>query len=231
LQDINLTLRAGEVLAICGVDGNGQQALMEVLAGITPATAGRITLAGVDLTRAGVAARMRAGLATIPADRAGTSLVQDMSVAENLMLRDSRRPPHARAGLLRPARSAEAAGRAIAGFAIRAAGPQALARQLSGGNQQKLVIARELGRRPRVLLAYQATWGLDPASTHFVRAQVLALRDAGGAVLYLSSELDEVLALGDRIGVMFAGRIVEVVPRGAVDLARIGLLMAGQAAP
>ena len=229
LRGIDLALHAGEVLAVCGIDGNGQAELVEALCGTAPGTAGRVRLDGVDITRLGVAARVRAGIATIPADRAGTSLVQEMNLAENLMLRDSAAEPHSSAGFLRPARSAAAAARAIDAYRIRAAGPQVLARQLSGGNQQKLVVARELARRPKLLLACQATWGLDPGAAHFVREQMLALRDAGGAVLYLSSDLEEVLALGDRIGVLFAGRLVETVALADVDLARIGLLMAGAA--
>lgn len=227
LHDIAFELRPGEILAVAGVDGNGQLELVETLAGLRRADQGTIMLDGADVTGRSVAARIAAGLAYIPADRSATSLIQAMTVAENLALRDVFRPPYARGPWVAFARRDEACRRLIDRFAIRASGPQALAAQLSGGNQQKIVVAREIDRAPRVLLAFQATWGLDPGATRFVREQVVALRNAGNAVLYISSELDEVLALGDRIGVMFGGRLVETVPRAQVDLGRIGALMAG----
>ena len=177
-----------------------------------------------------VAARVRAGLAYIPADRGMTSLVQGMSIAENLALRDIGRAPHSWASWLRPRGTEREARRRIRDFAIRTAGPGAVARDLSGGNQQKVVIAREMDRAPRVLVAFQATWGLDPGATRFVQEQVMAMRNAGHAVLYVASELDEVLALGDRVGVLCAGRMVGIVPRAEVDLRELGLMMAGQAA-
>jgi simple sugar transport system ATP-binding protein len=230
LSDIDFELKAGEVLALAGVDGNGQFELVETLAGLRRASSGTVRLNGADITRAGVARRVAAGLAYIPADRSTTSLIQSMTIAENLSLRDIFRPPYARGPWLdRKGRSA-AAHRMIEQFSIRAPGPETIARQLSGGNQQKVVIAREIARAPRVLVAFQATWGLDPGATRFVREQVVALRNAGNAVLYISSELEEVLALGDRVGVMFGGRLLEVARRESLDLGRIGLLMSGQVA-
>jgi simple sugar transport system ATP-binding protein len=157
-----------------------------------------------------------------------TSLIQGMTVAENLCLRDVARPPYSTGPWLNTFATEEAARRLIIHYAIRAAGPKALACELSGGNQQKIVVAREIDRAPRVLIAFQATWGLDPGATRFVSEQVIALRNAGNAILYVSADLDEVLTLGDRIAVMFNGRIVEIVPRDEVDLERIGLLMAGR---
>ncbi len=230
LRAVSFTIAAGEVLALCGVDGNGQTELAEALSGLTPPAAGRIVLDGRDITRASVAARMAAGLAYLPADRARTSLVQAMTVAENIGLRDMGRPPFSRARVLDGRALRRAAEQAIARYEIRAPGPGQLVRRLSGGNQQKIAVAREIARAPKVLVAAQATWGLDPGATRFVRERVLALRDAGAAVLYISSELEEVLALGDRIGVMFDGRVDGVTPRAAVDVGRIGLLMAGRAA-
>ena len=217
------------MLAIAGIDGNGQSALVETIAGLRTPEAGRILLGGRDVTAAGVAARVRAGLAYIPADRGSTSLVQAMTIAENLALRDVGRAPHSRFSWLRPRGTEREARRRIRDFAIRTAGPGAAARDLSGGNQQKIVIAREMDRGPRVLVACQATWGLDPGATRFVHEQVMAMRNAGHAVLYVASELDEVLALGDRIGVLCGGRMVAILPRAAVDVGEIGLMMAGQA--
>ena len=230
LSGVTFDLHAGEVLGVAGIDGNGQSALVETLAGLRRPSAGRILLGGRDITRAGVAARVAAGLAYIPADRSATSLIQAMTIAENLALRDIGRRPHSRRGLLDRRASEAEARRRIADFAIRTAGPGAAARDLSGGNQQKIVIARELARAPRVLVAFQATWGLDPGATRFVQDQVMAARNAGNAVLYVASELDEVLALGDRIGVLCAGRLAGIVPRERVDMHEIGLMMAGQPA-
>ena len=228
LRDVSFDVRPGEVLAVAGIDGNGQSALVEAIAGLRRPSAGRILVGGRDVTRASVAARVRAGLAYIPADRGSTSLVGAMTIAENLALRDIGRAPHSWASWLRPRGTEREARRRIRDFAIRTAGPDAAARDLSGGNQQKVVIAREMGRGPRVLVAFQATWGLDPGATRFVHERVMAMRNAGHAVLYVASELDEVLALGDRIGVLCAGRMVRIVPRAEVDLREIGLMMAGQ---
>ena len=230
LYDVSFDLRPGEVLAVAGIDGNGQSALVEALAGLRRPSAGRVLIDGQDVTRASAARRVRAGLAFIPADRGSTSLVQAMTIAENLALRDIGRPPHSRLAWLDPRGSDGQARRRIRDFAIRTAGPGAAARDLSGGNQQKIVVAREMDRGPRVLVAFQATWGLDPGATRFVHEQVMAMRNAGHAVLYVASDLEEVLALGDRVGVLSAGRMVAILPRAAVDIKEIGLMMAGQTA-
>jgi ABC-type uncharacterized transport system ATPase subunit len=227
LKDISIDVAAGEILAIAGVDGNGQLELAEAIAGARRLNAGRILLDGADLSRAGIATRVAAGIAYMPADRAQTSLVQGMSIAENLMLRDSARTPYARGPWLNRAGLAAAASRLVAAFDIRTPSADLQARQLSGGNQQKIVVAREIDRGPRLLIAHQPTWGLDPGATRFVMDSILALRDSGAAVIYISSELDEVLSIGDRIGVLFDGSLVGVVPRDAVDVDRIGLMMAG----
>jgi general nucleoside transport system ATP-binding protein len=143
------------------------------------------------------------------------------------MLRDADRAPFCRRGWLDFAAAREAAQRGIEAFAIRAEGVETPVRALSGGNQQKVILARELGRRPRLLLAVQPTRGLDPGATRFVIDRVLALRDAGAAVLYISTELEEILAVADRVGVMYAGRLVGVMRPGGTDLTRVGLMMAG----
>jgi len=212
---LDLELRGGEILGIAGVDGNGQTELAGLLAGILPATAGRLLLDGTDITRDAVAARRRGGIAYIPADRLHVGLVPAMSVAENLRLRG--------------ATGIDAAA-AMAAFAIRAAGPDAPVASLSGGNQQKIVVARELADTPRVLIASQPTWGLDPGAAAFVLARIALLRDAGAAVLFISSDLDEVLDIADRIAVISAGRIAGIVDRADADAARLGLWMSGEAA-
>jgi simple sugar transport system ATP-binding protein len=227
LRDISFSIRAGEILAVAGVDGNGQSDLVDALAGLASITEGGIDLAGEDITHQSVSERLSAGLSYIPVDRATTSLVPAMSVADNLALREFDRAPFARGGWLQQSAFADHARERIGHFGIRTAGPGAPARTLSGGNQQKIVVAREIGRRPKVLIAFQPTWGLDPGAMRFVIDQMLALREAGGAILYLSSSLDEVLMLGDRIAVMHGGRLSLPVDRKDADIGEIGLMMAG----
>ena len=227
LRGASFTLRAGEVLALAGIDGNGQGELANTLAGITVPTAGRILLDGVDITRGNARTRLAAGIAYIPADRAGTSLVQGMSIEDNLVLRDIDQEPYSSGGRIARAVLRQPAQQRMREFDIRAASPQVPARTLSGGNQQKVALARELSRQPRVVIAFQPTWGLDPGATRFVVESLLKLRQQGAAVLYISSELEEVLAVGDRIGVLSGGRILHVVDRAQADLESIGLAMAG----
>ena len=230
LGPLSFTVHAGEALGIAGVDGNGQIELVETLAGLRAASAGVIRLDGKNITRARVADRIAVGLAYMPADRASTALVRRFSIAENLMLRDSTHAPYSRRGLLSVA-GREAKSRALMrAYDIRAPRPDTPAAKLSGGNQQKIVVARELDRRPAVLIAHQPAWGLDPGATRFVIDELLALRDAGAAILYISSELEEVLDVADRVAVIADGRFAGVVERSAVNLAEIGLWMSGRAA-
>ena len=227
LAGVSFSVRAGEVFAIAGVDGNGQSELADIVGGLAVPARGRVYLDGADVTRGGVPARLRGGLAHIPADRGRTGLVRDMTVADNMALRDFDREPFARGPWLDLAAIRDVAQRRALDFAVRADSVDVSVRTLSGGNQQKVVLARELGRAPRALLAEQPTRGLDPGATLFVMEQIEALRSAGAAVLYISTELDEVLAIGDRIGVMHDGRLAGVMRRDEVDLTRLGLMMAG----
>jgi simple sugar transport system ATP-binding protein len=227
LRGVSFSVRAGEVLALVGVDGNGQAELASLISGVDRPARGAVFVDGADVTAGGVAARRAAGLAHVPADRATTGLVADMTIAENLALRAFDDPPLRHGPWLDLGAMADLARERIAEFAIRAPGPQTAARTLSGGNQQKIVLARELGSRPAVLVAEQPTRGLDPGATRFVVDQVLALREAGGAVLYISTELEEALLVADRIGVLYRGRLVGLVRREDVDLSRLGLMMAG----
>src|SRR5467141_3796643 len=213
LRGVSFSVRAGEIFAIAGVDGNGQAELAEVLGGLTPPTRGSVFVDGAALV-GGVATRLALGVAHVPADRAGVGLVRDMTIADNVVLRDVDRPPFCRR-------------RWLEAFDIRAEGVDVPVRTLSGGNQQKVILARELGRRPRVLLAVQPTRGLDPGATRFVIDRVRALRDGGAAVLYVSTELEEILGVADRLAVMHAGRLVGVMRPADADLTRVGLMMAG----
>jgi len=227
LRDMSFSVRAGEVLALAGVDGNGQAELAQVLAGLARPESGHVFVDGADVTLGGVAARLASGLGHVPADRGTEGLVREMTVAENLALRDFDSPPLRRGPWLDgPAISTRAKER-MAEYDIRAGEAGTVVGTLSGGNQQKIVLARELGRHPTVLLAVQPTRGLDPGATRFVIERVLALREAGAAVLYISTELEEALAVGDRIGVLHAGRLVGLMPRAEADVTRIGLMMAG----
>lgn len=227
---LDLEVRGGEILAIAGVDGNGQLELAETLAGLRPLTAGRVSLDDGDITLAKPSDRTGAGLAYMPADRSMTALVKTMTIMENLMLRDVARPPYSLGRLLTMMPARRRAEALMQEFDIRASSPLTKAGSLSGGNQQKIVIARELARRPSVLVAHQPTWGLDPGATRFVLEQIIALRDAGSAVIYISSELEEVLAVGDRVAVLAGGRLAGVVAREAVDMPQIGLWMSERAA-
>ena len=230
LGPLSFEVRGGEVLGVAGVDGNGQIELVETLAGLRRADAGSIALNGRDITRASVAGRTRAGMAYMPADRASTALVKSLPVRENLMLRDSDRPPYASGWLLSPAEADRKARDLMREYDIRAPGPDTLAARLSGGNQQKIVVARELDRKPAVLIAHQAAWGLDPGATRFVVNRVLALREAGAAIVYFSSELEEVLEVSDRIAVMANGSFAGFTARDGADLGQIGLWMSGRTA-
>ena len=231
LVDAGFCLHAGEVLALAGIDGNGQRELADTLAGVVRASAGRIVLDGVDITHTDALGRLAAGIAYIPADRAGTSLVPAMSIEDNLMLRDLGKAPFWRHGRLDAAAAKRAAEDRMAAFDVRAPSTKVSAGALSGGNQQKVVLARELSRRPSIVIAFQPTWGLDPIATRFVVDTILGLRDEGAAVLYLSSELDEVLAVGDRVGVLSGGRIVLLTDRADDDIERIGLAMTETGGP
>jgi ABC-type uncharacterized transport system ATPase subunit len=230
LNDISFTVKAGEILAIAGIDGNGQRELLDTLAGITPArSTGRIRLNGIDITRMSVRQRLDAGLAYIPVDRARTSLVPGFTIAENMAMRDIDRAPLAFGPFINIKAIREMARTRMAAFDLRASNPDVPASSLSGGNQQKIVLAREIGRRPKLLLAFQPTWGLDPGAARFVLDQLLSLRDAGSAIVYVSAELEEVLTLGDQIAVMSGGRLSSPVPRATVNVTQIGMLMAGAA--
>jgi general nucleoside transport system ATP-binding protein len=230
LGPLSFEVRGGEVLGVAGVDGNGQIELVETLAGLRRGDGGSIALEGRDVTGASVASRTRSGMAYMPADRASTALVKSLPIHENLMLRDSNRPPHASGWFLSPAASDRKARELMREYDVRAPGPQTLAARLSGGNQQKIVVARELDRKPAVLIAHQAAWGLDPGATRFVINRILALREEGAAIVYFSSELEEVLEVSDRIAVMANGSFAGFTAREGAHLGQIGLWMSGRTA-
>ncbi len=226
VDHVDLRVRAGEIVALAGVQGNGQTELAEAITGLRPVTSGSVRVDGLDLTNATPRQVIHAGVAHVPEDRQGDGLVSGMTIAENLILDVYDQRPYARLGSLDLGEVRRQAERKLVDFDIRAASPTVPVGTLSGGKQQKVVVARELSRPVKLLVASQPTRGLDVGSIEYVHRRIVEERDAGAAVLIVSSELDEVLALGDRIAVMFRGRITGVVAPGT-GRERIGLLMAG----
>jgi simple sugar transport system ATP-binding protein len=227
LDGISLEVRAGEVLGIAGVDGNGQTELSEAIAGLMPIQAGSIMLSGRDVTSMPVERRQEAGLGFIPEDRLDRGLSTEMSVAENVAATNYRRAGLLRGGIVSRLRLDRFADAKIAEFDVRGAEPSTLAGLLSGGNMQKLVIAREMERDPALLLVCQPTRGLDIGASEFVHSRILAAADRGRAVLLISSELSEIFALADRIGVMYSGRLMQVLDRSEASEENVGFLMNG----
>jgi simple sugar transport system ATP-binding protein len=226
VDHVSFEVRGGEILALAGVQGNGQTEIEEALCGLIEVAAGRITLLGRDITRATPKARLRAGIAHVPEDRIRDGLVTSMTIADNLILDVFDVAPHARLGA-RNLREVACSGKErMSDFDIRAGSVDVLVSTLSGGNQQKVIVARELSRQTTLLVAAQPTRGLDVGSIEYVHRRIVEVRDRGAAVVIISSELDEVLALGDRIAVIYRGAIMDVVGP-SVGRERIGLLMAG----
>ncbi len=225
VDGVEFSLFEGEILGIAGVDGNGQKELTEAIAGVRAVEGGRLDLPGLAPSRG---ARFR-NIGHVTEDRHQTGLLMSFRLWENLALKSSGRPPFGSPFWLRVDAMREATARAIETFAIRAPGPDSPASALSGGNQQKLVLARELGLDPKLLLAAQPTRGLDVGATEYVHRRLLAARDEGMAILLVSTELDEILALSDRILVMYEGRAMGLVKSEETTRETVGLMMAGMA--
>ncbi len=229
VDGVSFTVRDGEVLAIAGVQGNGQTELAEAILGLRKIHSGSIEVAGRDLTKSTVREVLEAGLGYIPEDRKKDGLVGDFTIAENLMLDGSFGAPFAKGFQIDFAARDRIADELIEEFDIRTPSATTLAKQLSGGNQQKVVVARELSRELKVLVASQPTRGVDVGSIEFIHEQIIAARDAGKTVVIISTELDEVLALADRIAVMYRGKIVGIVD-SKTTREKLGKMMAGIAA-
>jgi simple sugar transport system ATP-binding protein len=226
LEPFDLTLRQGEIVAVAGVEGNGQEPLIGALSGLLPAS-GEVLLDGQPLQSLPVRERRESGLGLVPSDRQEEGLVLPLTVAENLALRQYYQPPFARGGVLNLSYWVERAGDAVESYDVRPPRPKAGAGALSGGNQQKVVLAREILADPKVLIASQPTRGLDIGATEFVHKQLLHLRDEGRGVLLVSLDLDEILALADRVAVLYRGRLMGILPRAEATRERVGLLMLG----
>jgi simple sugar transport system ATP-binding protein len=231
LDGLSLGVRRGEIVGIAGVEGNGQTELVECIAGLQKPDAGTVMLEGTETTSWSPVALREAGLSYIPEDRHYRGLVLPFSLTENMLLGNSTVEPFSKGGRIDYSRTRDITAAEMAEFDVRAPGPETVAGALSGGNQQKFIIARELYREPKVILAVQPTRGLDVGAIEFVHGQLVAERDKGRAVLLVSFDLDEIFDLSDRILVIYQGKIVGDFPSGKVTRAECGLLMGGKVAP
>ena len=227
LRGVDLEVRGSEILGLAGVSGNGQRELAEVVAGMRRSTSGHVFFDGTDVTGAPPGKLLDHGLSYIPEERMVDGTVRDFTVEENLILKDHHRPPYARGVFMNFRKIAAESDRLIKAFDIRTPSRHTPLKSLSGGNIQKLILARELSRNPRVLVAAQPTRGLDVSATEYVHRRLIEQRTAGTATLLISEDLDEILNLADRIAVMYEGRIMGIVERENVDVGQIGLMMAG----
>lgn len=227
LREVSLELCSGEILGIAGVSGNGQRELAETITGLRRITGGRVLLEGEDVTGFAPGDLTDRMLSYIPEERMRDGMIKNFSVAENMILREHHKQPFSRSGFLNLRDIATHSDELIKKFRVKTPSHDTLAKNLSGGNIQKVVIAREFSRNPRVILAAQPTRGLDIGATEYVREQLLEQRRKGVAVMLISEDLDEILALSDRIAVIYEGQIMDIVPREDATPEKLGLLMAG----
>lgn len=227
VKGVSLTVRAGEVLGIAGVQGNGQTELVEALTGLREVKEGQIDLLGKDITRASPRAVREAGSAHVPEDRQEDGLVLPFTIADNLVLNTYYEEPFAKGLILQKEEIAQSASLRVKEFDIRTPGISVPVSNLSGGNQQKVIVAREFSRPIKLLIASQPTRGLDVGSIEYIHGRLIEKRNEGCAILLVSSELDEIMNLSDRIAVMFGGKIVAVLPASEATREQLGLLMAG----
>jgi ABC-type uncharacterized transport system ATPase subunit len=227
VRNLSLQVRAGEIVGLAGVDGNGQKELAEAIAGLRPAQSGTIYIAGRETTRFNSGDLLHFNLAYIPEDRQREGLVLGFKVSENFVARNFRRRPFSVRGFLRYSAIRANARELIRRFDVRTPSVEVVAKKLSGGNQQKVVLARELADNPDLIIAAQPTRGLDVGATEFVENRLLEQRARGAAILYISTELEEILNLSDRIVVLHRGKIMGIVRPGVVTLETLGLMMAG----
>jgi general nucleoside transport system ATP-binding protein len=227
LRSVSLEVDSGEILGIAGVSGNGQRELAEIVTGLRKVTAGKVLLEGEDVTGLMPADLTDRMLSYIPEERMKDGMIKDFTVAENMVLREHQKYPFSRYGFLDLGEIARHSSGLISRFQVKTPSRETLAKNLSGGNIQKVVIARELSRNPRVIIAAQPTRGLDIGATEYVRQQLIEQRKEGIAILLISEDLDEILALSDRIAVLYEGQIMEILDRDEATPEKLGLLMAG----
>jgi ABC-type uncharacterized transport system ATPase subunit len=226
VKNVSFELHTGEILAVAGVQGNGQTELAEAIVGLQEHVHGSITLDGIDITKASVREALHSGIAFVPESREEDGLISSFSIEENLILDLHDLPPYAKGPVISQSVVSQEAQKRVAEFDIRTQSAKDSASSLSGGNKQKVVLARELSRPVKLLVASQPTRGLDVGSIEFVHERIIAERDSGRAVLLFSTELDEVSALADRIAVMYRGEFIAIVP-ATTSREDLGLLMAG----
>jgi simple sugar transport system ATP-binding protein len=227
LRNLSLTVRAGEVVGIAGVAGNGQTELAEVVAGLRTALAGQVLVQGRDVTNQPATVTIGEGMAYIPADRTGVGSSPNLALTDNLMLKSYRRPPLGSGWRINLSLAHAQAEQLVEQFNVQTPDVDTPARSLSGGNLQKLILAREISRQPEVIIAVYPTRGLDVGAIESVHQMLIDERDRGAGILLISEELDELLSLSDRIGVIFEGQIVGEVPPDDERVDEIGLMMAG----
>ncbi len=227
LRGVSLDVHSGEILGLAGVSGNGQRELAEAITGLRKVTGGKVRLEGGDVTNMLPVELTDRMLSYIPEERMKDGMIKDFSVAENMVLREHQKPPYSRFGFLNLREISKHSAKLISNFQVKTPSQETLAKNLSGGNIQKVVIARELSRHPRVIIAAQPTRGLDIGATEYVRQQLIEQRKVGVAILLISEDLDEILALSDRIAVIYEGQIMDIVPRDEATPEKLGLLMAG----
>ena len=228
LRNLSLQVFAGEIVGVAGVQGNGQTELVEVLTGLRSSDSGQMRIGGKDLTNGGPRTITEAGrISHVPEDRHAFGMVASYSVADNMVLNGYIHPPFAKRGVINEESIRQNAETLVDAFDVRTPSVTTAANSLSGGNQQKMVVAREFSRETQLLIAAQPTRGIDVGSIEFIHQQIVAKRDEGVAVLVVSSELDEILALSDRIAVMYQGAIIDIVDRADATREGLGLLMAG----
>ena len=227
LKDVSFDVRVGEILSVCGVDGNGQSELIKCISGLLRATQGSIKICGNETKECKVRKILDMGVSHIPEDRQKYGMVADMSLCENIILMNYWHEPSTRKGFINRKWNSEYSKKLCNKFTVVASSIDERIGNLSGGNQQKVVLARELDRHPKLLLATHPDRGLDIAATKYIQNQIIAARDAGAAVLLVSTELDEIMEISDRIMVMFDGRVMDIMDQKDATVEKLGLLMAG----
>ncbi len=227
LRGIDLEIHSGEILGLAGVSGNGQRELAQCLAGLRKVTAGQVLIDGKDLTQATLHAHIEAGLAYVPEERMRDGAIREFSVQENVFLHEHAAPAFTHGIFLDFGKMKTHAAELVKQFAVKTPGLDTPIKNLSGGNIQQLILARELSRRPRILIAAQPTRGVDIGATEYIHQRLMEQRAAGIAILLISEDLDETRALSDRIAVVYEGRIIGIVGRGQGTVEQIGLMMAG----
>jgi simple sugar transport system ATP-binding protein len=231
ISELTLSVFPGEILGIAGVEGNGQRELVDALMGLIPSRSGTVTVSGHDITNATPAARRGSGLGVIPEDRQGLGLVLDMSLAENLAIADVAAGSYRKRGVVQWDDIRAHARRLLEEYDVRPPDPDIRAGSLSGGNQQKVVLARELSSNPTVLVADNPTWGLDVGAIDYVHRRLLRMRDEGGAILLITLDLEELYKLADRIAVIYRGKLMLESPTSKVDDGDLAMAMAGRSSP